>query len=162
MAPFGDFFRGQNGTRPQLIAGLATPFGHWRALPKGEDFFDGSGLSFDQLALGKRPNPSASSAQSPRFTDITMIPWTTTASGCQSNFQSSLLILLGTVYSCNGNTSHLHPFTQFSRVFTAAWGSGCPQLRTKSAIFAWLQEVSYPPVNHLPQFAPTKFLPETQ
>lgn len=29
---------------------------------------------------------------------------------------------------------------------------------TKSAIFSWLQEVSYPPVNHLPQFAPTKFL----
>jgi len=29
---------------------------------------------------------------------------------------------------------------------------------TKSAIFSWLQEVFYPPVNHLPQFAPTKFL----
>ena len=29
---------------------------------------------------------------------------------------------------------------------------------TRSAILSWLQEVAYPPVNHLPQFAPTKFL----
>ncbi|CAK9051908.1 unnamed protein product [Durusdinium trenchii] len=34
--------------------------------------------------------------------------------------------------------------------------------RTKSAIFSWLQEVAYPPVNHLPQFAPTKFLPDSE
>ncbi|CAK9051700.1 unnamed protein product [Durusdinium trenchii] len=33
---------------------------------------------------------------------------------------------------------------------------------TKSAIFSWLQEVAYPPVNHLPQFAPTKFLPDSE
>ncbi|CAK9105851.1 Hypothetical protein SCF082_LOCUS49328 [Durusdinium trenchii] len=36
------------------------------------------------------------------------------------------------------------------------------RLRTKSAIFSWLQEVAYPPVNHLPQFAPTKFLPDSE
>eukprot|EP00435_Cladocopium_sp_Y103_P062223 s1104_g23.t2 len=53
--------------------------------------------------------------------------------------------------SCNGRTSlTVHRYRYDPLDYDGKW--------TKSGIFSWLQKVSYPPVNHLPQFAPTKFL----
>ncbi|CAJ1360601.1 unnamed protein product [Effrenium voratum] len=60
------------------------------------------------------------------------------------------LLAIGALFKKGRTSLVVHRYHYDALAYEGKW--------TRSAISSWLQEVAFPPVNYLPQFAPTKFL----